>query len=209
MSEGDSMNAKILLDQLRTSAAATMVLAFILCGIYPLAVWGVSQLMFPRQANGSLSIVNGRIVGSSLIAQNFKGERYFHPRPSAAGSYGYDAANSGGSNLGPLSRELIDQVRDRVKAYRSENSLEGDTPVPVDAVTASGSGLDPHISVVNAQIQAARVARARGMTEEEVNVLVHQYTEGPQLGFLGDSRINVLKLNIALDALSGRPHVIQ
>jgi potassium-transporting ATPase KdpC subunit len=197
------MNAKTFLQETKRSIIATVVLAVLLCGIYPLAVWGVAQLAFPRQANGSLIIHDGQIVGSSLIGQAFTNGRYFHPRPSAAGSDGYDGASSGGSNLGPLSQKLMDQVRDRVEAYRSENNLPANAKVPADAVTASGSGLDPHISVKNAVIQAPRVAKARGMAEDEVLKLVRQYTEDPQLVFLGETRVNVLSLNLALDAFTG------
>jgi potassium-transporting ATPase KdpC subunit len=199
------MNVKTFLQEIRISIVATLVLAVVLCGIYPLAVWGVAQLVFPQRANGSLIVRNGRVVGSSLIGQASTDERYFHPRASAAGSegYGYDAASSGGSNLGPLSQKLMDQVKERVEAYRLENNLSHDAKVPADAVTASGSGLDPHISEKNAEIQAPRVAKARGMSENEVMKLVRRYTEDPQLGFLGEARVNVLSLNLALDALMG------
>jgi K+-transporting ATPase ATPase C chain len=185
--------------EMRTAVSATIVLAFLLCGIYPLAVWGVAQLVFLYQANGSLIVQDGHVVGSALIGQGFKGDQYFHPRPSAAGSDGYDAAASSGSNLGPLSRKLIDQVKERADSYRSENSLTPETEVPADAVTASASGLDPHISVRNAELQASRVAKSRGISLEEVRKYIRQYTEGPQLGFLGEIRVNVLKLNLALD----------
>ena len=192
-----------LLHEARVSILATLALGVLLCGIYPLVVWGVAQGVFPRQANGSLIVQNGRVVGSSLIGQAFKGDRYFQPRPSAAGNDGYDATGSGGSNLGPLSQKLIDQVRERTDAYRSENNLPPDREVPADAVTASGSGLDPHISTRNAELQAARVARARGMADDEVKKYIRQYTESPQLGFLGEPRVHVVKLNLALDAQQG------
>jgi K+-transporting ATPase ATPase C chain len=192
-----------LLHEARVSILATVALGCILCGIYPIVVWGVAQGVFSRQANGSLIVQNGRVVGSSLIGQGFKSDRYFQPRPSAAGKDGYDAAGSGGSNLGPLSRKLIDQVKERIDAYRGENNLPPDMDVPADAVTASGSGLDPHISTRNAELQAARVARARGMSDDEVKEYVRRYTESPQLGFLGEPRVNVLKLNLALDAQQG------
>ena len=194
------MDLKRFLQEIKVSIVATVVLAVLLCGIYPMVVWGVAQLAFSRQANGSLIVRDGQVVGSTLLGQAFTDGRYFHPRPSAAGSDGYDAASSGGSNLGPLSRKLMDQVKDRVEAYRSENNLQPDVKVPADAVTASGSGLDPHISVRNAEIQASRVAKARGMAEDEIMKLVRQYTEDPQLGFLGEARVNVLSLNLALDS---------
>ncbi|MHC1743397.1 MAG: K(+)-transporting ATPase subunit C [Syntrophobacteraceae bacterium] len=190
-----------MLKEIRTAILATLVFASVLCGIYPLAVWGVAQLAFPRQANGSLLVQNDRIVGSGLIGQTFKAERYFHPRPSAAGSDGYDAAASGGSNLGPLSQKLIDQLKERVEAYRLENGLPQGMEIPADAVTASASGLDPHISVRNAELQARRVAKARDFPIEEVRKAILEHTEGPQLGFLGEPGVNVLKLNLALDAL--------
>ena len=193
---------KSLWKEMRTAFGATLVLAFLLCGIYPLAVWGVAQLVFPHQANGSLVFQDGHIVGSALIGQGFKTEHYFHPRPSAAGSDGYDAASSSGSNLGPLSRKLIDQVKERADAYRNDNGLPPDMEIPADAVTASASGLDPHISVRNAELQVARVAKARGIPIEELRKYIGQYTEGPQFGFLGERRVNVLELNLALDALS-------
>jgi K+-transporting ATPase ATPase C chain len=145
---------------------------------------------------------DGHIAGSALIGQGFKAEHYFHPRPSAAGPDGYNAASSSGSNLGPLSRKLIDQVKERADAYRNENGLPPGMEVPVDAVTASASGLDPHISARNAELQAARVAKARAIPEENVRSTIAQYTEGPRFGFLGEERVNVLKLNLALDALS-------
>jgi K+-transporting ATPase ATPase C chain len=197
------MHVKIFLQELKVSIVATLILAVLLCGIYPIVVWGFAQLVFSRQANGSLIVRDGQIVGSALIAQAFTDGRYFHPRPSAAGSDGYDAASSGGSNLGPLSQKLMDQVKDRVEAYRAENNLSVNAKVPADAVTASGSGLDPHIGVKNAEIQAARVAKARGIAEDVIMKLVRQYTEDPQLGFLGEPRVNVLSLNLALDSLKG------
>jgi K+-transporting ATPase ATPase C chain len=187
----------------KVSILATLALGILLCGIYPIVVWGIAQWAFPHQANGSLIRRNGRVVGSSLIGQAFKSARYFQPRPSAAGKDGYDAADSGGSNLGPLSRRLSEQVKERIDSYRSENNLPPDLKVPADAVTASGSGLDPHISIRNAELQAARVARARGMAEDLVKKYIRQYTESPQLGLLGEPRVNVLRLNLALDAQQG------
>ena len=197
------MDIKAFLQEIRKSLAATLALAVLLCGVYPVAVRGVAQLLFPRQANGSLVEHDGRVVGSALIGQAFTGPRYFHPRPSAAGPDGFDAASSGGSNLGPLSRKLTDQVKERVEAYRSENGLPPEFKVPADAVTASGSGLDPHISPKNAEIQAVRVAGARSMAEAEVMKLVRRYTEDPQFGFLGETRVNVLLLNLAIDGVTG------
>jgi potassium-transporting ATPase KdpC subunit len=197
------MDVKTFLQEIKVSIVATLVLAVLFCGIYPIVVWGFAQLVLSRQANGSLIVRDGQIVGSALIAQAFTDDRYFHPRPSAAGSDGYDAASSGGSNLGPLSQKLMDQVKERVEAYRSENNFPPEAKVPADAVTASGSGLDPHVSMKNAEIQAPRVAKARGMAEDEVMKLVRQYTEDPQLGFLGEPRVNVLSLNLALDSLKG------
>lgn len=193
------MSVKSFMQEIRASAATVFILGIVLCGAYPLVVWAIGQVAFHHQANGSLIRLNGRVVGSSLIGQNFTARKYFHPRPSAAGAGGYDAADSGGSNLGPLSRKLYDQVRERVKAYAAENNLSPDTKIPADAVTASGSGLDPDISVRNADLQAARVARARGMPLDEVKRYIREFTEGPQLGFLGDPAVNVLKLNLALD----------
>ena len=186
------------------SVLATLALLIILCGVYPLVVWGIAQVAFPSQANGSLVEVKGKIVGSGLLAQNFSGAQYFHPRPSAAGDTGYDGTSSGGSNLGPLSQKLSDQVKERVEKYRTENNLPAGTLVPADAVTASGSGLDPHISLRNAELQAARVAQARKLSADKVKSLMQEYTEGPDLGFLGEPGVNVLRLNLALDALSAK-----
>jgi K+-transporting ATPase ATPase C chain len=189
---------KALIEELRASVAATLLLAVLCCGIYPAVVWAVGQGLFSGKANGSLIRVDGNVVGSSLLAQGFAGPSYFHPRPSAAGQ-GYDAVNSGGTNLGPTSKKLIDDVKQRVAGYRSENGLSSDTPVPADAVTSSASGLDPHISVRNALLQAARVAKARGIGEKEVLAMVGAHTEGRTLGFLGEPRVNVLTLNLSLD----------
>jgi K+-transporting ATPase ATPase C chain len=187
-----------LKSELRASVAGTLLLAVVCCGIYPLVVWGVGLAIFPGRANGSLLRVDGTVVGSSLIAQSFRGPRYFHPRPSAAGE-GYDAAGSGGTNLGPLSKKLIESVRERVSAYRAENGLPPDAPVPADAVTSSASGLDPDISVANAMLQVGRVAAARGIPKEEVTRLVRERTVDREFGILGEPRVNVLTLNLALD----------
>ena len=186
--------------ELRTSLAAVVFLAVIIGGLYPLAVWVVSQGLFPARANGSLIVREGKVIGSSLIGQNFAGAKYFHPRPSAAGS-GYDAGASSGSNLGPLSKTLADNVRGRVEAYRAENGLAADAQAPADAVTASASGLDPHISPANAELQIPRVAKARGMSETALREQVKAFTRGRDLGILGEPGVNVLLLNLALDDL--------
>ncbi|MGA2017130.1 MAG: K(+)-transporting ATPase subunit C [Opitutaceae bacterium] len=194
---------KTLLSELRTSLLLTLVFAVLLCGAYPLAVWAGAQALFPGKANGSLIVgKDGAVRGSALLAQNFSSDRYFQPRPSAAGT-GYDATNSGGTNFGPTSQKLSDSIKAAVAAYRTANALGADAPVPADAVTSSASGLDPHISVGNAMIQAARVARARGLAPEKVRALVAANTEGRDLGFLGEAGVNVLRLNIALDGAAG------
>ena len=190
---------KFILTELKNSIIATIVFAIILCGIYPLIVYGAGQLFFSNKANGSL--IEGkdrRFVGSELLGQTFSGDKYFHPRPSAAGA-GYDAASSSGTNLGPTSQKLMDSVKAAVEQFRKENTLTADVLVPADAVTSSGSGLDPHISVKNAHLQVPRVAKARGLGEANVLDLVKQNTDGPQFGILGDPGVNVLKLNLALD----------
>jgi K+-transporting ATPase ATPase C chain len=169
------------------------------CGLYPLIVFGVSQALFHDKANGSLIVdKDGAVRGSKLLGQSFTADKYFHPRPSAAGN-GYDAASSGGSNLGPTSQKLNDAIKERIDAYRKENGLSADQSVPADAVTASGSGLDPHISLQNAQLQLPRVAKARGLSEEKVRELIQRHTDARDLGVLGDPGVNVLQLNLALD----------
>ncbi len=184
--------------ELRLSVVATLALAVVVCGIYPLAVWGLARTFFPQKAGGSLVIRDGKVLGSTLIGQDFSGPRYFHPRPSAAGA-GYDAAASGGSNLGPTSRKLVETVAQRVKQYRLENGLPETVPVPADAVTASGSGLDPDISLKNALLQARRVAQARSMSRDAVREKIDRHVEGRDLGIFGEPRINVLELNLDLD----------
>jgi len=188
---------KSIINELRISIIATVCLAVLLCGIYPALVWAVAQGLFHSQANGSLVSVKGQVIGSSLLGQQFAGQGYFHPRPSAAGD-GYDAANSSGSNLGPTSQKLITAAKERVDAYRAENNLAPGVLIPVDAVTASASGLDPHISVKNALLQASRVAKARGVGEEALQKKILSHTEGRDLGIFGEPRVNVLMLNLDL-----------
>lgn len=167
--------------------------------VYPLAMTGLAQSLFPAQANGSLVSRDGTVIGSKLVGQNFSSPAYFHSRPSAAGSEGYDATASAGSNLGPTNQKLKETVIERLAAVRRENNLQEDKSVPGDLVLASASGLDPHISPQAAYIQIERVAKERGMNTVEVKSLVDKYTEGRQLGFLGEPRVNILELNLALD----------
>jgi K+-transporting ATPase ATPase C chain len=184
-------------------AIRIFLIVTVVCGLaYPLVMTGVAQGLFKDKANGSLVETDGKVVGSSLLGQAFGDPRYFASRPSAAGD-GYDGAASGGSNLGPTNPELADAVAQRVAAYRRANGLSPETPVPVDAVTSSASGLDPMISVANADIQAARVASARGLSEDQVLQLVSQHTENRSLGVLGERGVNVLMLNLSLDQLAG------
>ena len=190
---------KTFLTELRSAVMATIILALVCCGLYPLVVYGIAQVAFPHQANGSLiETEDGTVRGSELLGQNFTDAKYFHPRPSAAGN-GYDAANSSGSNLGPTSQKLNDAIKERIAAYRIENGLKEADVIPADAVTASASGLDPHISLRNAELQAPRVAKARGRTTGTVLELVRANTDSPDLGILGDTGVNVMKLNLALD----------
>jgi len=181
------------------------VVTIVLTGlIYPLVVWGFGAVLFPRQAAGSLVTgTNGAVIGSHLIAQSFTADKYFHPRPSAAGTNGYDAMSSGASNLGPTNKVLVSAVKTRVAdAVKTDGATSG--AVPVDMVTSSGSGLDPDISPDNAALQIARVAKARGITEQVVRQLVAQHAKGRDLGFLGEPRVNDLELNLALDGLSSK-----
>lgn len=200
--------------ELRPLFAITVLLLLLASVAYPLAVTGIGQAVFNRQANGSFIEVNGRPVGSSLVGQSFTGDQYFQGRPSAAGA-GYDAASSSGSNLGPTSAKFIEGSEDdpataevdesfagiaqRVAAFRESNGLAADATLPADSVTASGSGLDPHISPATARLQVARVAAARGTSEAAVRQLLDAFTEDAFLGFIGQPRVNVLKLNIAMD----------
>jgi len=192
---------KTLLLDLKTSIIATIVLAVICSGLYPLVIWALGQVIFPYQANGSLiEAKDGTIVGSALLAQGFSGEKYFHPRPSAAGT-GYDPTASGGSSLGQTSQKLIDQIKQNVESYRKDNGLSDNVLVPADAVTNSGSGLDPHISLENAQLQAPRVAKARNIDIAVVKKAMQAATEYSFLRIGGEPGVNVLKLNLALDNL--------
>ena len=194
---------KNLFSVTRPAIVSTLILAMICCGFYPLAVTGISQIAFPEKANGSLIFgKNGTLIGSTLLGQNFSGENYFHPRPSAAGASGYDAASSGGSNLGPTSQKLADLIKERITTYRTRNGLAADQAIPADAVTASASGLDPHISPANAALQASRIAKSRGLTLEKINELIASNTDKADLGLLGEDGVNVLKLNLALDGVS-------
>ena len=187
--------------QLRPALMAIAVFTVLFGVVYPLFSTAVGQVAFSDKADGSLIRRNGVVVGSELIGQNFTAPDYFHSRPSAAGD-GYDGGASSGSNLGPRNPDLLASVAERVAAYREENSLRADVQVPVDAVTASGSGLDPHISVANARLQAARVADARGLAAEVVAKLIAAHTDGRLLRVLGEPGVNVVMLNLALDELT-------
>jgi potassium-transporting ATPase KdpC subunit len=215
---------KTLLSELKIATGLTLILAVLLCGVYPVAVWAGAQALFPAQANGSLvTDPTGTVRGSRLLAQNFASDKYFQPRPSAAGT-GYDATSSGGTNYGPTSDKLangahakdasgklvndpsnFDGIKDLIAAYRASNGLDATTAVPADAVTRSGSGLDPHISVANADLQAPRVAKARNLSLVSVEGLIARNTAGRDLGVLGEPRVNVLTLNLALDQAGAKP----
>jgi len=185
---------KYISSEIRPAIVSTLVIAVVCCGFYPLAVTGIAKLAFPNKANGSLLVnKDGVIIGSSLLGQNFNGDKYFHPRPSAAGSNGYDATASGGSNFGPTSQKLADLIKQRIAP---------DQAVPADAVTASGSGLDPHITPANATLQAVRVAKARSLPLPKIRELIEANTDKAGFGLLGAPGVNVLKLNLALEAQS-------
>jgi K+-transporting ATPase ATPase C chain len=188
-----------LLKQIRTAAITIILLTVITGLLYPLVVTGLARLIFPKKANGSMIVKDGKTFGSELIGQQFSSPKYFWSRLSATGSYAYNAGSSTGSNYGPLNPALHNAVKKRIQDLKVADSLNNQ-PIPVDLVTASSSGLDPHISVAAALYQVSRVARNHGVSEERVRSLVNQYTEGRQLGFLGEPRVNVLQLNLALDA---------
>jgi potassium-transporting ATPase KdpC subunit len=197
-----------MLSQLRPAFFMLLIFTVITGVIYPLAVTGIAQVVFPHQANGSLIVIDGKTYGSELIGQQFDDPKYFWGRPSATGTFPYNAFNadnltgSSGSNYGPLNPALMEMVQARVDALKAADPDASRTaPIPVDLVTASGSGLDPHISMAAALYQVSRVAQARGLSDEEVRNLVNQYREGRQFGFLGEPRVNVLELNLALDGL--------
>jgi K+-transporting ATPase ATPase C chain len=184
-----------------TRALLLLVTLTILTGlVYPFAMTGIVQLCFPHRANGSLVVADGKVVGSALIGQDFSSPKYFNGRPSAL-EKAYDASNSGGSNSGPSSAKFLEEVGKRIGKVRKENGLEPTAPVPADLVLASGSGLDPHISLDAALIQVPRIARARGLSEPQVRTLVEKLVEPPFLGLAGQNRVNVLELNLALDGL--------
>lgn len=195
--------------QVRPAILSVLVLTLLTGCVFPLVLFAIGRPLFPRRAGGSLVMRRGAIVGSELIGQQFTRNEYFQPRPSAAGA-GYDATSSGGTNLGPNNPKLLDGapdfagIRQLAERYRQRNGLPAGAEIPIDAVTRSGSGLDPDISPENAELQIPRVAHARGLTEDAVRLLVMKYTKGPQFGFLGKRRVSVLDLNLALDGAGSR-----
>ena len=186
---------------MRIAFAMLMVFTIITGLVYPLAMTCLAQALFPSEANGSIIVQNGKPIGSALIGQNFTSANYFHGRPSSAGVDGYDAASSGGSNLGPTNKKLVDTIKDNIAKVREENKLDEQEPVPSDLVLSSGSGLDPDISIAGAEVPIERVAKERELSDAVVRNLVEQHIKGRQLGILGEPRINVLELNLALDTL--------
>ena len=178
-----------------------IIFIIILGLLYPLLVTGISKIIFPAKSEGSLIYIGGKAVGSELIGQNFIGDKYFHPRPSAAGKDGYDAMSSGGSNLAPTNKDFISTVSERLAAFKKENNLPDNTIIPADIVTASGSGLDPDISIESAILQVERISKARSIPANEIQDLITKNTENRILGFLGEPKVNVLKINILLDNL--------
>lgn len=193
-----------MLQQLVPALRMTLVLTVFTGLLYPGVVTGLCQILFRQQANGSLVVQNGQVIGSSLLGQGFTRPEYFHPRPSGAGNDGYDPTASGSSNLGPTNQKLYDRVKASAEQFRKENP-DYSGPIPADALTQSGSGLDPEISVANAAAQAARVAKARHASMSQIESVVASATEGRDLGFLGEPRVNVLKLNLELDRQLARP----
>ena len=195
-------------EEIRSATLSVLVLTLLAGGAFPILLFAIAWPLFPRQAGGSLARRDGAVVGSNLIGQEFTRPQYFQPRPSAAGS-GYDGTASGGTNLGPNNPKLVNGsadfagIRQLAEEYRQRNGLASGSPIPIDAVTRSGSGLDPHISLANALLQVPRVARARGLSEEVVRRLVTEHLERRQLGFLGNPCVPVLELNLALDQISG------
>lgn len=187
--------------QIKNSLVMLSILTVVTGLAYPLAITGVAQALFPAQANGSLIYKDGQIIGSQLIGQNFADDKNFHGRPSAAGKDGYDAAGSSGSNLGPTNQKLLGSVQDNLDKVRADNDLNKEIPVPADLVTASASGLDPDISPASAYLQVERVAKARGLSREQVYAAVDRQVKIKQLGIFGEPRVNVLEINLALDNL--------